>query len=98
MGILKIKKNKTNFIAIRLLFFLGGGDVDIEKIIVSNKISFGEKNCRYFIGYLHNDNTVKLLDIMLPKISAHAKNYDGQTKWMYFVIEDDDLLEKYNTI
>ena len=35
---------------------------------------------------------------MLPKTSAYAKSYDGQTKWMYFLIEDDDLLEKYNSI
>ena len=35
---------------------------------------------------------------MLPKTSAYAKSYDGQTKWMYNLIEDDDLLEKYNTI
>ena len=35
---------------------------------------------------------------MLPKTSAYVKSYDGQTKWMYFLIEDDDLLEKYNTI
>ena len=35
---------------------------------------------------------------MLPKTSAYVKRYDGQTKWMYFLIEDDDLLEKYNTI
>ena len=35
---------------------------------------------------------------MLPKTSAYMKSYDGQTKWMYFLIEDDDLLEKYNTI
>ena len=27
-------------------------DVDIEKALVSNKISFGEKNYKYFIGYL----------------------------------------------
>ena len=27
-----------------------------------------------------------------------VKSYDGQTKWMYFLTEDDDLLEKYNTI
>ena len=26
------------------------------------------------------------------------KIYVGQTKWIYFLIEDDDLLEKYNTI
>ena len=35
---------------------------------------------------------------MLPKTSTYVKSYDGQTKWMYFSIEDDDLLEKYNAI
>ena len=35
---------------------------------------------------------------MLPKTSAYVKCYDGQIKLMYFLIEDDDLLEKYNTI
>ena len=35
---------------------------------------------------------------MLPKTSAYLKRFDGQTKWLYFLIEDDDLLEKYNTI
>ena len=35
---------------------------------------------------------------MLPKTIAYAKSYDGQTQWMYFLIRDDDLLEKYNTI
>ena len=35
---------------------------------------------------------------MLLKISVYVKSYDGQTKWMYFLTEDDDLLEKYNTI
>ena len=35
---------------------------------------------------------------MLPKSSAYVKSYDEQTKWMYFLSEDDDLLEKRNTI
>ena len=35
---------------------------------------------------------------MLPKTSSYVKRYDEQTKWMYFLIEDDDLLEKFNTI
>ena len=38
------------------------------------------------------------LHIMLPKTSAYVKSYDGETKWIYFLIDDDDLLEKYNTI
>ena len=67
------------------------GDVDTEKVLVSNKISIGEKSYKYFIGYLRNGNKVKPLNIMLPKTSAYVKSYDGQTKWMYFLIEDDDL-------
>ena len=38
-----LKLRKINFTAITFLFFLE--DADIEKVLVSNKISFGEKNC-----------------------------------------------------
>ena len=27
---------------------------------------------------------------MLPKTSTYVKSYDGQTKWLYFLIKDDD--------
>ena len=46
------------------------GDVDIEKVLVPNKIYFVEKNYEYFIGYLYNRDKVKPLIIMLPKTSA----------------------------
>ena len=26
---------------------------------------------------------------MLPKTIAYVKSYDGQTKWIYFLIEDE---------
>ena len=35
---------------------------------------------------------------MLRKTSAYVKSYDRQTKWMYFLIEEDDSLEQYDTI
>ena len=35
---------------------------------------------------------------MLPNTNMYVKIYDGQIKWMYFWIEDDDLLQKYNII
>ena len=41
---------------------------------------------------------IKPLHIMFPKTSAYVKIYDGQTKGMYFLIENDELLEKYNSI
>ena len=91
-GNIEIKKNK--FYHNKSIFFK---DEDIEKILVSNKISFGEKNYTYFIGYLCNDDKVKPLNIMLPKTSTYVKRYDRQTKWMHFLIKDDDLLKKYNT-
>ena len=47
---------------------------------------------------MYNDHKVNPSHVMLPKTSAYVKGYDGQTKWMYFLIEDDGSLEKYNTI
>ena len=93
MVIIDTEKKST---AIRLLFFLK--DVDIEKALVSNKIYFGEKNYKYFTGYLYNDDKFNPLHIMLPETSVYLKSYDGQTKWMNFLIKDDDLLKKYDTI
>ena len=46
---------------------------------------------------MYNDYEVKSLHIIPPKTSAYIKIYSGQTKCMYFLIENDDLLEKYNT-
>ena len=72
---------------------------DIAQICISNKISSGEKNYKYFICYLYNDYKVKPLYPMLPKTCAYVKSYNGKTKWMYFFvfffIERDYLLEKY---
>ena len=57
-----------------------------------------KKNHKYFIVYLYNYQKVKSLHVMLPKTSAYVKSYDEQTKGVYFLIEDHDLLEKYSTI
>ena len=35
---------------------------------------------------------------MFPKASTYVKSCDGQIKWIYFLIEDDDWLEKYDNI
>ena len=79
-------------------FLLFKKDPDIQKALVSNKDFFGEKNFKYFIGYLYNDHKVKPLHVMFPKTSAYVKAYDRQAKWIYFLIKDVYLLRKYNTI
>ena len=35
---------------------------------------------------------------MFPKTSSYVKRFDGQTKWMCFLIENDNLLETNDTI
>ena len=52
---------------------------------------------KYFIGYL-DENRIKPLTIILLKTNAYVKSYDGETKWMYFLIENEELLKKYNEI
>ena len=39
---------------------------------------------------------MKLSQAMLSKTITYVKGYDGQKKQMYFLIIDDNLLEKYN--
>ena len=81
LGVLKLKK--INFATIKVLFL---EDVDTERVLVSTKVSSGEKNFKYFIGYFYNDYKVKPLHIVL-KTSEYVKGYDGQTEWIYFLIE-----------
>ena len=51
---IKFEKNKFYHHKTPIL----GGDVDTEKVLVSNKIYFSEKNHKDLIGYLYDDNKV----------------------------------------
>ena len=37
---------------------------------------------------MDDDYKIKPLRTMLPKTSAYVKSCDGETKWIYFLIED----------
>ena len=68
-------------------------DVDIDNVLVSNKISFGEKTINTLLFTFMM--IVKLSHyINLPEMCVYVKRYDGETKCMHFLIVDDDLLEK----
>ena len=45
-------------------------NIDINKIVVSNKVSFGKKRFRYFIGY-KDIKKIRPLSIFLPKMSVY---------------------------
>ena len=69
-------------------------NVDIDKIVVSNKVPFGKKGFKYFIGYKHAKK-IKPLCVYLPKMTAYREDFD-ETKYISFLIKDNELLEKYN--
>ena len=60
-------------------------------VLVSSKISCGEKNYKYFVGYLYDNYKIKPLHINLLKTSACVKS-------CVFFIKNNDLPNKYNPI
>ena len=71
-------------------------NIDINKIVVSNKSLFRKKGFKHFIGY-SDSKEIRPLCIFLPKMSAYRRDFD-ETKYMSFLIKDEELLEKYNEI
>ena len=70
--------------------------VDVDNMLISEKVSSVKKNYEYFISYMDDDHKIKSFSIILLKRSQFIKNYDGESKWIYFFIKVDELLK--NTV
>ena len=89
------KINKSTFYKNKKLFNIH--DLDVNKILVSKKESYGTKNShKYFIGY-DDDNVIRPLCIKLPQMIGYVKNFNNN-KTMSFKVSDNKLLKKYNKI
>ena len=42
---------------------------------------------------MDDDFKIKPFTVILQKASAYVKRYDVETKWMYFLTKDDELLK-----
>ena len=72
--------------------------VESSKIIVSDKFELSDDGCKYFIGYLHDDDVIKPLCIILPQMSGYIKYFDNGRKNMSFLAEGESVYLKYNKI
>ena len=61
--------------------------LNINKILVSNEVSFGKKGFKYFIGY-KDAKKIRPVCIFLIKVSAYRRYFD-ETKYVSFFIKDD---------
>ena len=49
-------------------------DIDVEKILVSKKVSYGKNNSfKYFTGY--NDDIIKPLFVKLPQMTSYINKF-----------------------
>ena len=68
--------------------------VNVDQIVVSDKFKHDDDD---FIGYKEGQ-IVKLLCIILPRMTGYIKYFAKGGKNMSFVIKDDDVLDKYNEV
>ena len=67
-------------------------NIDVTKILVSKKESYGIKNSfKYFIGYNNND-VIRQLCIKLPQMTGYAKKFDKNVT-MSFRVNNKKLLK-----
>ena len=72
-------------------------DLDVNKILVSKKESYGTKNSlKYFIGY-NDDDVIRPLGKKFLQMIGYVKHFDSN-KTMSFKVGDNKLLKKYNKI
>ena len=71
--------------------------VDLDKIVVSNKLKISDTTYKYFCGYLNND-IIQPLCVILPQMNGYIKYFDDGGKNMSFVTDDEEVYEKYNEI
>ena len=89
------KMNKSNFYKNKKIFNMH--DLDVNKILVSEKESYVTKNSlKYFIGY-NDDDVIRPLCIKIPQIVGYVKDFDSN-KTMFFKACDNNLLKKYTKI
>ena len=71
-------------------------EVDIERIKLSNKKSYGKDSFKYFIGYRHEGNAFPSpLFIKLPQMNVYTKYFDKNSKCMNYLVKDEKILNKY---
>ena len=67
-------------------------EVEVEKIVFSNKIKGNNETSKIFIGYMDDTSCIVTpLCIILPQMSVWITYFENGGKNMSFKIEDDEI-------
>ena len=73
-------------------------EIDVNKILVSKKESYGTKNAlKYFIGYNDDDDVIRPLCVRLSQMTGYARKFDKNVT-MSFRANNKQVLKNYNKI
>ena len=64
--------------------------VNIDQIVISDKFNHNNNDFKYFIGY-QEDEIVKPLCIILPKMSGYIKYFECGDQNKSFLTKDDEV-------
>ena len=88
--------NKKEFHASKQAIALNS--VKTGKMLVSYKFKHSDDGFKYFVAYLHDDNVIRTLCIILPQMSGYIKYFDNGGKNMSLKTEDESVYLKYTEI
>ena len=72
-------------------------DTDINKILISKPESYDKNNLKKdIIGY--NDNTIRPLQLFLPKMTGYLNIFKDGNRKMSFYTDNNEFLERYTKI
>ena len=87
--------NKKEFYSSRHTLSLK--DVQLDKIVTSNKWKINDTICNYFEGYC-KDDLIRPLCVIMPQMNGYIKYFSDGGKNMSFVSDDKDVYDKYGAI
>ena len=70
-------------------------DIDINKIVVPNKLPFGKQDFKYFIGYKDSEK-IRTLCTFCPQMIIYKRNFDENRRIYFLKKEIKFLLNIWN--
>ena len=72
-------------------------DVQLDKIVTSNKWKINETTFKYYVGYC-KDGLIRPLCVIMPQMNGYIKYFSDGGKNMSFVSDDKEVYDKYGAI
>ena len=71
---------------------------EYKQKVISYRVKHNDDSYKYFVGYLHDDDVIRPLCVILPQMSGYIKYFENGGKNMSFKIEEGSVFLKHAEI